>query len=57
MADGFSGSPDTFEQDTLGTFTESSFPTGWLDWRMSIEGLSGRPRLKVGPRRLIHRRW
>lgn len=27
----FSGSPDTFQGDTIGTFTQSSFPTGWLD--------------------------
>ena len=27
----FSGSPDTFQRDPFGTFTQSSFPTGWLD--------------------------
>jgi hypothetical protein len=27
----FTGNPETFQQDSIGTFTESSFPTGWLD--------------------------
>src|SRR5690349_18833083 len=27
----FSGSPETFQQDSIGTFTYSSFPTGWFD--------------------------
>jgi hypothetical protein len=27
----FSGSPETFQHDSIGTFTDSSFPTGWLD--------------------------
>jgi hypothetical protein len=27
----FSGSPETFQHDSVGTFTESSFPTGWFD--------------------------
>jgi len=27
----FSGSPDTFENEATGTFTYSSFPSGWMD--------------------------
>jgi hypothetical protein len=27
----FTGSPETFEQDSIGTFTYSSFPTDWSD--------------------------
>ena len=27
----FSGSSETFQHDSIGTFTDSSFPTGWLD--------------------------
>src|SRR4051794_36716235 len=27
----FSGSPETFQNDSIGTFSDSSFPTGWLD--------------------------
>jgi hypothetical protein len=27
----FTGSPETFERDSIGTFTQSSFPIGWLD--------------------------
>jgi hypothetical protein len=27
----FSGSPETFQHDSIGTFTDSSFPTGWFD--------------------------
>jgi hypothetical protein len=27
----FSGSPETFQHDSIGTFTYSSFPTGWFD--------------------------
>jgi hypothetical protein len=27
----FSGSPDTFQRDPVGTFTYSSFPSGWSD--------------------------
>jgi hypothetical protein len=27
----FSGSPETFQNDSIGTFTDSSFPAGWLD--------------------------
>jgi hypothetical protein len=27
----FSGSPETFQHDSIGTFTYSSFPTGWSD--------------------------
>jgi hypothetical protein len=27
----FSGSPETFQDDSIGTFTYSSFPTGWSD--------------------------
>jgi len=27
----FSGGPDTFQSDPIGTFTYSSFPTGWSD--------------------------
>jgi hypothetical protein len=27
----FSGSPDTFQSDSIGTFTYTSFPTGWFD--------------------------
>ena len=29
--DGFSGRPETFRHDSVGTFTDSSFPTGWSD--------------------------
>jgi hypothetical protein len=28
----YSGSPETFQHDSVGTFTYSSFPTGWLDF-------------------------
>jgi hypothetical protein len=27
----FTGSPETFQHDSIGTFTDSSFPTGWSD--------------------------
>jgi len=27
----FTGNPETFQQDSIGTFTDSSFPIGWLD--------------------------
>ena len=27
----FTGSPETFQRDSIGTFTDSSFPTGWSD--------------------------
>ena len=27
----FTGSPETFQHDSIGTFTYSSFPTGWYD--------------------------
>jgi hypothetical protein len=27
----FSGSPETFQTNSIGTFTDSSFPTGWSD--------------------------
>ena len=27
----FSGSPETFQRDSIGTFTYSSFPAGWSD--------------------------
>ena len=27
----FTGSPETFQHDSIGTFTSSSFPTGWFD--------------------------
>jgi hypothetical protein len=27
----FTGSPETFQHDSIGTFTYSSFPTGWFD--------------------------
>ena len=27
----FTGSPETFQHDSIGTFTDSSFPTGWYD--------------------------
>ena len=27
----FTGSPETFQRDSIGTFTNSSFPTGWSD--------------------------
>ena len=28
----YSGSPETFQDDSVGTFTHSSFPRGWLDF-------------------------
>ena len=28
----YSGSPETFQEDSVGTFTYSSFPKGWLDF-------------------------
>jgi hypothetical protein len=28
----YSGSPETFQHDPVGTFTFSSFPTGWFDF-------------------------
>ena len=31
-SDKFSGSPETFQHDSFGTFTSSSFPKGWLDF-------------------------
>jgi hypothetical protein len=31
MAATFTGSPETFERDSIGTFTDSSFPPGWSD--------------------------
>jgi hypothetical protein len=27
----YTGSPETFQHDSVGTFTYSSFPTGWSD--------------------------
>ena len=27
----FTGSPETFQSDSIGTFTDSSFPPGWSD--------------------------
>ena len=27
----FTGSPETFQHDLIGTFTDSSFPAGWSD--------------------------
>ena len=27
----FTGSPETFQHNSIGTFTDSSFPTGWFD--------------------------
>ncbi len=27
----FAGNPETFQQDSIGTFTDSSFAMGWLD--------------------------
>src|SRR5690349_6615187 len=37
----FSGSPDTFQRDPFGTFTQSSFPTGWLDSADVNRGIIG----------------
>ncbi len=27
----FTGSPETFQRASIGTFKDSSFPTGWFD--------------------------
>jgi hypothetical protein len=37
----FSGRPDTFQRDPFGTFTQSSFPTGWLDSADVNRGVAG----------------
>jgi len=39
----FSGSPDTFENDSIGTFTYSSFPQGWYDSAQAVPD-SGAPK-------------
>ena len=40
----FTGSPETFQHDSIGTFTYSSFPTGWYDTaQVSLDSTAPQP--------------
>ena len=46
----FTGSPETFERDPIGTFTDSSFPQGWSDVAQVTPELNGTSAFRSGDR-------